>query len=124
VYEGSDHPEAAAEFITWFTSLENNWSLIEGGIWMPRYESWSHDEALMREWADNENHPPFDDFRSAIIEFSLTNAEPAGWHWVPGYDMLQIELGTILGPVWSGDQTALEALTAGRPALLTAIGAD
>jgi len=123
-YEGSAHPEAAAEFLAWFAATENNWGLIEGGIWMPRYESWYRDEAMMREWADNENHPPFEDFRSAVIEFSLTNAVSAGWHWVPGYDAFLPALATALSPVWSGAQTAQEALDAARPAFVTAIGAD
>ena len=121
-YEGSAHPEAAAEFLAWFAATENNWGLIEGGIWMPRYESWYRDEAMMREWADNENHPPFEDFRSAVIEFSLTNAVSAAWHWVPGFDAFQPALATALAPVWSGDQTAQEALSAARATFVTAIG--
>ena len=123
-YEGSEHPEAAAEFLAWFAATENNWSLIEGGIWMPRYESWYRDEAKMREWADNENHPPFEDFRSAVIEYSLNYARSFGWHWVPGYDAFLPELATVLADVWSGDTTAQEALDAARPAFLRAIGAD
>ena len=122
-YEGSAHPEAAAEFLAWFAATENNWALIEGGIWLPRYESWYRDEALMREWADNENHPPFDDFRSAVIEYSLNNAVSAAWHWVPGFDAFLPALATALAPVWSGDQTAQEALDAARPTFIAAIGA-
>jgi len=121
-YEGSKHPEAAAEFLAWFAATENNWGLIEGGIWMPRYESWYRDEAKMREWADNDNHPNFDDYRSAVIEYSLTNAVSAGWHWVPGFDAFLPELATALAPVWSGDQTAQDALDAARPAFVRAIG--
>ena len=123
-YEGSAHPEAAAEFLAWFAATENNWGLIYGGIWMPRYESWYRDEALMREWADNHNHPPFEDFRSAVIEFSLTNAVSAGWHWVPGFDAFLPELASALADVWSGDQTAYDALNAARPAFVMAIGAN
>jgi len=123
-YEGSDHPEAAAEFLAWFAATENNWGLIEGGIWMPRYESWFRDESLMREWSDNDNHPPFDDFRSAIIEHSLTNAQSAFWYWVPGADPFLFELASALAPVWSGAQTAQDALNAARPALVAAIGGE
>lgn len=122
-YEGSDHPEAAAEFLAWFAATENNWALIEGGIWLPRYESWYRDEALQRQWADNDNHPPFEDFQSAIIEYSLNNAVSAAWHWVPGFDAFLPELATVLAPVWAGDQTAQEALEAARPTFLAAIGA-
>jgi multiple sugar transport system substrate-binding protein len=89
---------------------------------MPRYESWYRDEALLREWADNADHPPFDDFRSAVVEYSLTNAQSAFWYWVPGADPFLGVLSTALAPVWSGDETAVEALTAARPALVSAIG--
>ena len=122
-YAGSKHPEAAARFLDWYAATENNWSLIEGGIWMPRHESWYRDEAKMREWADNDNHPPFEDFRSAVVEYSLTNAVSAGWHWVPGYDAFIPELATALTDVWSGGKTAQEALDAAKPAFERAIGA-
>jgi len=120
-YEGSAHPEAAAEFLAWFAATENNWGLIEGGIWMPRYESWFKEESKMREWADNANHPPFDDYRSAVIEHSLTNATSAFWYWVPGADPFLFELGAALTPVWSGDSTAQNTLDGAHGALTAAI---
>jgi multiple sugar transport system substrate-binding protein len=123
-YYGSAYPEAAAEFLAWFAATENKWGLIYGGIWMPRYEEWFLNEDMQREWADNENHPPFEDFQSAVINFSMTNAVSAGWHWVPGYDAFLPELATALADVWSGDATAQEALEAARPAFVRAIGAE
>jgi len=121
-YVGSAHPEAVAEFLAWFTATESNWGLIEYGIWLPRYESWYTDEALLRLWADNDNHPPFEDFRSAVVDFSLTNAVSASWHWVPGSYAFLPALADALAPVWSGAQTAQDALNAARPAFVRAIG--
>ena len=121
-YEGSDHPEEAAEFLAWFGDTQNNWGLIEGGIWMPRYESWFRDESKMREWSDNDNHPPFEDFKPAVIEYSLSNAVSAFWYWVPGADPFLLELSGALTPVWSGEATAQDALNAARPAFVAAIG--
>jgi len=117
-YAGSDHPEAAAEWISWF--VENQGFLIDIGIWMPRYQSMFTDEAQMG-WAQTPAFPPFEDFRTAVIDFSANYATPAAWHWVPNMEPFLDELATILGPVWSGDQTAQEALDAGRAALVAAV---
>jgi len=113
-YAGSEHPEAAAEWIQWF--VENQGFLIDIGIWMPRYESMFTNEAEMG-WAQTPAFPPFEDFRPAVIDFSANYATPAAWHWVPNMEPFLEELSSILAPVWSGDQTAQEALDAGYAAL-------
>jgi len=114
MYAGSDHPEAAAEFLGWY--VDNSSWLIDVGIWMPRYESMFTDESLM-DWAQTPAFPPFEDFRTAVIDYSVNNAVSAAWHWVPNMEYFQDALATILAPVWAGDQTAQEALDAGLPSL-------
>lgn len=116
-YEGSAHPEAAAEWLAWF--VQNQGFLIEIGIWMPRYQSMFTNEANM-DWARAPAFPPFEDFRPAVIDYSVNNAVSAAWHWVPNMEPFLDELATVLGPVWAGDQTAQEALDAAH-ATLTAI---
>ena len=118
-YAGSEHPEAAAEWLAWF--VEQSGFLIEIGIWMPRYQSMFTDESLM-DWAQTPAFPPFEDFRTAVIDVSANYAVSAAWHWVPNMEPFLDELSSILAPVWSGEQTAQEALDAGRPALSAIIG--
>ena len=121
MYEGSKHPEAAAEFLAWYASPENNWGLIESGIWMPAVPSFYNDEAKMRQWADNPNFPPFDQYRSAVIEYTMSNAQSTFWYWVPGADPFLNVLGGALAPVWTGEQTAQQALNAAHGALSQAV---
>jgi multiple sugar transport system substrate-binding protein len=116
-YYGSEHPEAAAEWLAWF--VDNSSFLIDIGIWMPRYQSMFTDESLMG-WAQTPAFPPFEDFRTAVIDVSVNNAVSAAWHWVPNMEPFLEELSSVLAPVWAGDQTAQEALDAAH-ATLTAI---
>jgi len=118
-YAGSKHPEAAAEFLAWYVA--NSSFLIDIGIWMPRYQSNFTDPAQM-DWAKSEAYPPFEDFKTAVIDYSANNAVSAAWHWVPNMDPFLDELATALAPVWSGETTAQAALDAARPALVAAIG--
>ena len=113
-YEGSANPEAAAEWLAWY--VDNSNFLIDIGIWMPRYQSMFTDESLM-DWAKTPAFPPFEDFRTAVIDVSANNAVSAAWHWVPNMEPFLEELSSVLAPVWAGDQTAQEALDAAKPAL-------
>jgi len=117
-YAGSDNPAEAAEWLAWF--IEQSGELIEVGIWMPRYQSMFTNEAEMG-WAKSPAFPPFEDFRPAVIDYSVSSAVSAAWHWVPNMDPFLDELSTALAPVWSGDATAQDALNAARPALVSAI---
>jgi multiple sugar transport system substrate-binding protein len=117
-YAGSDNPAEAAEWLAWF--IEQSSNLIEVGIWMPRYQSMFTDETKM-DWAKSPYYPPFEDFRPAVIDYSVSSAVSAAWHWVPNMDPFLDELSSILAPVWAGTQTAQDALNAGRPALIAAI---
>ncbi|MCL2865837.1 MAG: extracellular solute-binding protein [Lachnospiraceae bacterium] len=121
----TEHPEAAAIWLNWYAQPENAWNLVEAGIWMPNFTAWYYDEDLMRRWSDidypgrtHRNHAPFEDYLEAAIEYSLSPVvHPAAWYWVNNMDAFLDVLGTVLAPVWSGDQTAQEALDGGLSAL-------
>jgi multiple sugar transport system substrate-binding protein len=117
-YAGSDHPEYAQEWLSWF--IEQSGFLIDAGIWMPRYQSMFTDESKM-DWAKSEAFPPFEDFRTAVIDYSVSSAVSAAWHWVPNMDPFLDELASALAPVWAGDVSAQDALNSARPALVAAI---
>ena len=121
MYDGTDHPDEAKTWLAWYAA-NGAPELIYEGIWMPIFEKYYHDEALMREWADTPNHPPFEDYKSAVIQYTLSSAQSTFWYWVPGADPFLGELGTAIAPVWSGAQTAQDALTAAVPAMKAAMG--
>ena len=120
-FNTSDHLEEALEWLAWYAQVENALEgMIQTGIWMPIFPIWYHDEAYMRTWADNPNFPPFEEYRSAVIEYALTNAEPTAWYWVSNMELFTDVLSTALAPVWSGDATAAEAIAGAMDALRAA----
>jgi len=121
LYEGSDYPNAAKAWLAFFAA-NGAPELIAAGIWMPIFEKYYKDEALMREWADGPNHPNFDDYRSAVIEYTLSSAQSTFWYWVPGADPFLGELGSAVAPIWSGESSAADALSAAAPAMKAAVG--
>jgi multiple sugar transport system substrate-binding protein len=115
------NPEAASIWLAWYAQPENAWDLVESGIWMPIFPVWYRDEAYMRRWADNPNFPPFDEYRSAVIDYAMSPAaHPTAWYWVNNTDQFNDVLSTALAPVWSGQQSAEAAITAAMPALRAA----
>ena len=130
LFATTEHPVAASIWLAWYAQPENAWDTVESGIWMPIFSQWYHDEALMRRWSDNDypgrqdghdNFPPFEDYRSAVIEASLSPVvQSAAWYTIPNMDVFLDVLGTVLAPVWDGSQTAAEAIAGGLDALIAA----
>ena len=124
----SRNPEAASIWLAWYAQPENAWDLVEGGIWMPIFSEWYHNDDLMRRWSDNnyagrasQNFPPFEDYRAAVIETSLSPiVYSAAWYTVGNMDVFLDVLGTVLAPVWDGSQTAQQAIAGGMDALRAA----
>jgi multiple sugar transport system substrate-binding protein len=122
------NPEAGSIWLAWYAQPENAWGLVESGIWMPIFSQWYSDESLMRRWADNDfpgrgskNFPPFEDYRAAVIEASLSPVvHSAAWYTVGNMDVFLDVLGTVLAPVWDGSQTVQEAISGGMGALRSA----
>ena len=121
VFKTSSNQDAAKEWLAWYAQLENSWNLIEAGIWMPIFPSWYTDEAKMRSWADNPNFPPFEEYKTAVIEYAMSPAaHPTAWYWVNNTDQFNDILSTALAPVWSGQSTAADAINGAMAALSAA----
>jgi len=123
IYDGTKHPAEAKTWLAWYAA-NGAPELIHAGIWMPIFEKYYQDETLMREWAETPNHPPFDDYRSAVIEYTTTSAQSTFWYWVPGADPFLGELGTAVAQIWSGAKPAQDALSEAVPAMKAALGID
>lgn len=110
LFNTTKHPEAAKTFIKWYSLEENNMANITGGLWMPILKKWYTDEDLIRRWADNANHPPLEEYRSAVIDYALNNAKQVPWYYMPGYEQIDAIIGAGMAPVWNGTKTAADAL--------------
>ncbi|HEX7057193.1 MAG TPA: sugar ABC transporter substrate-binding protein [Bacilli bacterium] len=121
VFAQTKHPAEAMEFLKWYNSEENNWGLIESGIWMPTLEKWYMDETLTHKWVDNPNFPPYDEYKSAVVDYARSSAaRPASWFYTNYTTDFNNLLGSILGDVWTGKTTAKEAITKNLEALKAA----
>lgn len=112
VFSQTKHPEEAMEWLKWYSSEENNWGLISEGIWMPVLDKWYKDETLTRKWVENPNFPPYDEYKSAVVDYAQsTAARPTSWFYTNHTTDFNTMLGSILGNVWTGKKTAKEAIT-------------
>jgi ABC-type sugar transport system, periplasmic component len=114
IFNQTKHLQEAFEYVKWAALEENSWSLIEQGITMPRLDKWYKDETLLHKWIDNPNFPPFDQYKSAVVDYALdsTITHPAAWFNVDNMADFEAVVQSALGDVWTGKTTAEKAITA------------
>ena len=118
VFEGGKHQAEAMEFIKWYMKEENSWdSLIATGIWMPILEEYYTNEELTHKWVDNPNFPAYDEYKAAVVDYAMENAQSTCWYYIPHTTEFIEYLRSILGTVWTGEETAADALANGYPVL-------
>lgn len=110
VFSQTEHPQEAMTWLKWYYQEENSWSLIEAGTWMPILESWYTYQALTDKWINNENFPEHDMYQSAVVDYARDNSQSTAWYYVNGTEEFNSTLTMALSYVWTGDQTAQEAL--------------
>jgi len=120
VFATTPNLEASMEWLKWYAKEENAWGLIESGIWMPVLSSYYTDETLTRKWVENENFPPYDEYKSAVVDYAMNNARPTSWYWVNNTNLFNDALSSIMAPVWSGNDTAVNVITSNIEALKAA----
>ena len=118
VFAQTQHPEEAMTFIKWYMQEENSWdSLIATGIWMPILEKYYTDSALTDKWINNPNFPDHDEYKGAVVDYAHECAESTCWYYIPHTTEFIELLRTALGPVWTGEETAEQAITENYDAL-------
>ena len=122
VFNQTKHMKEAFEYVKWAGLEENGWALIEQGITMPRLDKWYKDETLLHKWIDNPNFPPFDQYKSAVVDYAMDSsiARPAAWFLVDNTNDFNPLLASILGDVWTGKTTVEKAITANYDKLVAA----
>jgi len=110
-FASSKNLEAAKSFVRWISDESNGWDLITGGIWMPVSAKWYASEAAIRKWADNPVHPPFAEYKSAVVDYALNNAVQVPWYYFPSYDKLDDLINSGIEGVWNGKVTAKAYIT-------------
>lgn len=117
VFSQTQHLPEALEFIRWYSQIENNWGLVESGIWMPTLEEYYTNEELTHKWVDNPNFPDYDEYKAAVVDYTMEKSVSTCWYYVPHTNEFLEYLRSELGPVWTGDKTAADALAEAEPHL-------
>ena len=112
--------EAAMDYVRWYTSIENSWTLISSGIWGPNKARYYNDEKYIKEWLNNPAFPPYDDFKSAFVDYSREYSRPTAWYYTPNCNAFNPLLQSLLGDVWTGAKTAKDVITQNIAALKNA----
>ena len=119
VFSQSEHLEEAMDFIAWYTQEENSWNLIQTGIWMPLLEKYYEEGEAMDSWLKDEDFPitDYDMAKSVLVDFTNEAAVSTCWYYTPHTSEFIDMLRSVLSPVWTGEQTAEEAINANFDAL-------
>lgn len=121
IFNQTEHPEEAMEWIRWYSKEENNWDgLIATGIWAPVLSSYYEGGELTDKWLKNPNFPEYEESKGVLVDFVNDYAVGTSWNYTPNTDDFNSLLGSILGDVWTGKTTAKEAIEANYDALVAA----
>ena len=119
VFSQSKHLKEAMDFIAWYTQEENSWNLIETGIWMPLLEKYYEEGEAMDKWLKDEDFPikDYEMAKSVLVDYTNAVAKPTCWYYTPTTSDFIDLLRSVLGPVWTGEQTAEQVITENFEAL-------
>ncbi|MDR3145827.1 MAG: sugar ABC transporter substrate-binding protein [Treponema sp.] len=117
VFSQSKYQKEAMEWLKWYSKEENNWGLIETGIWMPILEKWYTDETFTRRWVGNPNFPPYNDYKAAVVDYAMRYTKSTSWYYVNNTVDFNNLLASALGEVWTGNKTVREVINANLSAL-------
>jgi len=117
VFGSSKNPAAAKAFVKWMSdeSNEGSWGLITGGIWMPVHKQYYANDEAIRKWADNAIHPPYAQYKTAVVDYAMNNAVQVPWYYFPSYDKLDDLINSEIDDVWNGKVTAKQYITSILP---------
>lgn len=110
IFNTTKNPDASKTFLKWYTQEDNNLSLIQSGVWMPTSKKWYEQDDLIKKWADNDVHPAVAQYKTAVIDYAMNNAQQVPWYFFPGYDRMDEIIGPGMDPVWFGKKTAKDAI--------------
>jgi multiple sugar transport system substrate-binding protein len=117
IFRSSKHPAEATELVKTFYNPEQNLLFIQSGIWMPIRMSWYKNENHIRTWADHPNRPPLEEYRNAVINYTLTSLVQAPFFILSTWSEFNDLLTPAMETVWAGNKTAKQALDEVYPAL-------
>ena len=78
---------------------------------MPIFEEYYTNEELTRKWVENEAFPPYEEYKTAVVDYAVDYTKQAAWYYTDNIDNFYAVLGSVLGEVWTGGTTVEDAIT-------------
>lgn len=120
IFSSTKHPEEAWLLYKYMADPESVLPLIEGGLWMPLKKEWYTNPELIGKWAvGNKAHP--DGYADAFMKQTLHNGIRTPGFEVKNLDKINALVTPALDLVWTGKETAEQALKAVEPKVLPLI---
>ncbi len=127
IFKTSKHLAETMTFIRWYaaeTYPDGKFkSLMLDGVTMPFSAKYYGSDAAMRSWADpaitKTARPPFDQYKTAVIDYAANNAIQVPWYYFAGYPGLNDILVGGIDAVWNGETTAKDYIDKIMPKLQT-----
>ena len=79
---------------------------------------------MTHKWLDNPNFPEYEESKAVLVDYVNECAVPTAWYYTNNTTDFNELLGSVLGAVWTGEETAEEAITDSLPALEAAWAGD
>jgi len=103
------------DFYKYAANPDNAMKFYTSGISIPVLKDWLTDDVKLKQWTDNEQHPK--GYVTGMLQPLLDGALPAPFDTEINFSAQEDIVKAALEPVWLGEKTAQEALTAIKPSV-------
>lgn len=109
IFSQTKYPKESWELMKWLSDPEQSLELYSSGLWMPIKSDWYTDEGKIEQWADESKAHPAG-YREVFLNPVWNNSELSSEHRMMHYNQINDIVFPALDKVWTGEQTAQEAL--------------
>ena len=114
IFSQTEHPEEAWELMKWLSDPAQSLELYSSGLWMPLMSEWYTDEEKIEQWAgESKSHP--EGYREVLLDPVWENSQLSSEHRMKRYNQINDIVFPALDKVWSGEQSAQDALNGVMP---------
>ncbi len=115
IFKSTDNPDAAWKVLKSMVDPESVFDLLHDGVWLPPHRDWYSDPDKVKRWTDNQYHT---EGFGGTLETVLNHSVPTPTAYVKNFSKMMDLVNPALDKVWTGEQTAEEAMRAIEPKVL------
>lgn len=117
IFKSSKHQKEDWELLEYLLNPKNILNMYKTGVWIPPLLSWYTDPKLAKLWSDNPIHGGN---YMQVVKNTVTNPNIAVspyFIWAKNNDQIENELTQVEGDIWTGKETAAQAMQKATPKL-------